>query len=103
LTGVSTRSIRHYTSIGLIKSFEKKSIRKTRTYTPHEVNKIKIINSLRELGLNLNEIGCILESKLVDVIDFKVDKTTPSRSFLIEKLKQKKIEIDLIFEYLEIK
>jgi DNA-binding transcriptional MerR regulator len=102
-TGLSTRVIRHYTSIGLICALENNIKRSKRNYRESEVETILIIRMLRELGLNLNEIGCIMGCKMTSALDFKINESTLPRADLIKKLQSKKNEIDAIFKYLRIK
>ena len=88
--GLSTRVIRHYTAIGLISALQNGIKRSKRSYNQSELETILIIRSLRELGLNLNEIGCILGCNMKSAVDFKIKESTPPREDLIKNYKVKK-------------
>ena len=101
-SGLSSRIIRHYTSIGLIQEIKNKDENYCRTYSDDSVDKLKVIIMLRELGFNLNEIGKLIGKPLTNTVDFKVKENGKTKSELIKQLKQKKNNIDLVIRTLGI-
>jgi len=102
-TGLSSRIIRHYTSIGLIQEIKSRDKKYCRTYSDDTVYKLNIIIMLRELGFNLNEIGNLIGKPLTNTVDFKVKKNSKNKKELIKELIQKKKNIDFVMDKLGIK
>ena len=101
-TDTSTRTIRHYSAIGLLTSLEKVNSSKARKiFHSTEVEKLKTIKLLRFLGFNLNEIGKILNIELNDALDFKIDPTTKSRKDLILRFEEINSNIKQIKNYIK--
>ncbi len=98
-TNVSVRAIRHYTNIGLLKAIEANVAHRRRIYEESAVERVIIIRMARELGMNLSQIGCILNTQLVDIVDFKLDPNVSNKSKLVNDLIIKKKNISFILEY----
>ena len=90
-TDTSTRTIRHYSAIGLLTSLEKVNSSKARKiFHSTEVEKLKTIKLLRFLGFNLN-----------DALDFKIDPITKSRKDLILRFEEINNNIKQIKSYIK--
>jgi DNA-binding transcriptional MerR regulator len=57
--GVTTRTIRYYESIGLLKPEERDG--GYRTYTDDALKRLHKIDALKKLGLSLEEIGTVID------------------------------------------
>ena len=68
ISGISTRTLRYYDEIGLLKPVRKSN--KYRIYGPNEVDKLQQILFYRELGISLEDIG-----ELINAPDFDRLKT----------------------------
>lgn len=61
LLGVSTKTLRHYQKVGLLRD-PSRTEGQYRMYTPEDLECIRQIRDLQNLGLTLNEIGYVLNS-----------------------------------------
>jgi DNA-binding transcriptional MerR regulator len=85
-TGVSSRVIRHYASIGLIDADERLQYR-TRLFKVNTIQVVLDIKCLLAIGLTLYEIGILLEKKLVNTPEFKLSAIKQSKQQILEKIK----------------
>lgn len=95
---VSTRTLRHYDEIGLLKpSFVSKE-NNYRYYEKEQINSAKYIIKLKEAGLTLDEIKEIIFNK--DNNNFKgiIEKRLISLEKEIEKLSNMKINLDMLLK-----
>ncbi|HZY67836.1 MAG TPA: MerR family DNA-binding protein, partial [Devosia sp.] len=60
ITGVSSKMIRHYESIGLIPEADRRSSN-YRDYSPEDVHRLGFIRRARDLGFSLDEIRNLLK------------------------------------------
>ncbi|WP_207630768.1 MULTISPECIES: MerR family transcriptional regulator [unclassified Actinopolyspora] len=58
--GVTTRTVRHYEQLGLLRPYERASSG-YRYYTEHEFARLNKIGQLKELGLTLDEITSVID------------------------------------------
>ncbi|MCY1703870.1 MerR family transcriptional regulator [Deinococcus sp. SL84] len=65
LAGVTPRTIRHYESLGLVRAVQRKS-NGFHTYDHEAVQRIAKINTLKYLGLSLEEIASVLDLYFVE-------------------------------------
>ena len=100
-TALSTRIIRHYTTIGLLSEHLIANKTSSRCYDNNATKTLEVIIALRELGFNLNEIGTLLNKKLKSTIDFKVKIMHNSRADLKKKLHNQKKSINTIIQFLK--
>jgi DNA-binding transcriptional MerR regulator len=100
-TKQSNRIIRHYTAIGLIEATHADLSKKRKMFNESQVEKLIVIGMLRNLGLNLNEIGCILNCKLRNAVDFKLNNFNLNRKDLLKNLFAKKNNINHILKFLD--
>lgn len=89
MSGVSTRTLRYYDQIELLKPVRKSS-NGYRIYGKEEVNRLQQILFYRELDVSLDEIKVILTSH-----DFNLQASLQSH---LETLTQKRNRIDLLIE-----
>ena len=83
--GVSVRTLRHYDKIGLVTPT---FCRGRREYTQEQIDFLKIVLFLRELGLSISDIATIHDIELGDAQDFKF-RPTGTKEELIDKLIKK--------------
>ena len=100
-TKQSNRIIRHYTAIGLIEANNTDLNKKRKLFDESQVDKLIIVGMLRNLGLNLNEIGCILNCRLKNAVDFKLTNINLNRKDLLRNLLIKKNNINHILKLLD--
>lgn len=65
LSGVTSRTLRHYNSIGLLNPLRKNSAG-YRIYGPREVDRLQQILFFRDLGMELKQIGALLDNPHFD-------------------------------------
>lgn len=82
LAGVSTRTLRYYDQIGLLRPL-RTAANGVRVYGPHEVDRLQQILFYRQLGVALEEIGRILDAP-------GYDRAQALRSHLDSLLEQQK-------------
>ena len=70
LTGVSTKTIRYYESIGLLPD-PQRAENNYRQYTPETVERLRFIVTARALGFNLTDIGEFLTARDVGKLPCK--------------------------------
>jgi len=58
-SGVSPKMLRHYESIGLIKSSQR-TLAGYRTYTENDIHTLRFVKQARVLGFSLDQIGKLL-------------------------------------------
>ena len=92
LAGVSTRTLRYYDQIGLLKPAGR-SASGYRIYTEAEVDKLQQILFYRELGVNLECIKDILDMSSFDVLKALKEHR--------EKLLEKRAQMNLLIENVE--
>lgn len=108
LTGATRKAIRHYESIGLIRSPERKG--SYRIYNDHDVMVISMICRAKALGFSLFEIKNIVSKKTKEkklpidlvyrLIDKKVSDLKQEAEELLLKVESlKKFKIDLVKEF----
>ncbi|MFD0710744.1 MerR family transcriptional regulator [Paenibacillus sp. GCM10027626] len=93
LAGVSTRTLRYYDEIGLLKPARINSSG-YRIYGQQEVDRLQQILFYRELGVNLEEIKAIVTSP-----SFDADRTLAEHR---DKLLQKREQLDLLIANVEL-
>jgi len=80
--GVSARTLRHYDKIGLVTPA---FVGGKRAYTLEQIDFLKIVLLLRDLGLSISDIATINDLELGDAQDFKF-RPTGTKEELIKKL-----------------
>jgi MerR family transcriptional regulator, thiopeptide resistance regulator len=90
LAGISTRTLRHYDDIGLLKPVRQKDSN-YRVYGEQQVNMLQHILILKEMGIELNQIKVMMK----DINDLK--RLNMLENHLIT-LKQKKERMDAIID-----
>ena len=83
LAGISTRTLRYYDEIDLLKA-SRKNGSGYRIYTYIEVDKLQLIMFFRELGMKLNDIKDILDDSMIDYVDLLTDH---KQKLLLQKQK----------------
>ena len=63
IAGVSTRTLRYYDEIGLLKPEEIDEFTKFRYYSTSQLFELHKIQSLRQIGLSIDEIKSIISGK----------------------------------------
>lgn len=82
----SSRTLRYYEEIGLIKS---KKVNNQRFYDEEEINKIKIIISLRKINLSLSEIKELLKNFNEETFNKVLkDKITNYQNIILQNTKE---------------
>ncbi len=71
-SGVSTRMLRHYDSLGLVRPTGR-TVGGYREYSPEDIRRIFHVESLRSLGLSLRQIGRALEDPAFEPSDLVGD------------------------------
>lgn len=92
LAGVSSRTLRYYDEIGLLKPANT-NLSGYRLYGPKEVDRLQQILFYRELGISLDNIKNILDSDTFDDIDALKDHR--------EKLMLRKMQIETLIANVE--
>ena len=85
-TGVSSRVLRHYASIGLIDADERLQNR-TRLFRFNTIQVVLDIKCLLTIGLTLYEIGILMEKELLKTPEFKLHAIKQSKRQILEKIK----------------
>lgn len=99
ITGVTTRAIRHYDQIGLLRAQSKGRTR----YFPDEAKvDLRVIADLRDLGFSLDEIGVILQRSLRPTTDFKPQISSADRTELLSRLAGLNEKIQRINRYIDL-
>ena len=65
-TGTTTRTIRYYEELGLLGQKEKRPPGKIRWYDRRDLARLKKIQTLKELGLSLEEIARVIDLYFTD-------------------------------------
>lgn len=65
LTGLTTRTIRYYEEIGLMGSVERET-GGTRYFDENDIQHLKKINTLKKIGLSLEEINDVIDLYFID-------------------------------------
>jgi len=66
LTNLTTRTIRYYEELGLLKSKKNRSLGQLRLFDNDDIKRLKKIQMLKDLGLTLEEIGQVIELYFTD-------------------------------------
>jgi len=99
VTGVSSRVLRHYASIGLIDADERLQNR-TRSFKVNTIQVVLDIRCLLTIGLTLYEIGILMEKKLVNTPEFKLSAIKQSKQQILEKIKlTEKVSRNMLQKY----
>lgn len=108
ITGVTTRTIRYYESLGLLPVPDRRGAH--RTYDHADVARLRKIELLKDLGLSLEEIGGVLEAyadevtakrRVVDVLRSHLNETDRKLAALKRFRKELVFRIDLCEAYAE--
>ena len=87
-TGVSIQTLRYYDKINLLKPSYTNNFTGYRYYTDNQINKIKIINYLKNIDLSLEEIDLYLKTNDISIIENKKDKFKEQIKFIDEFLEK---------------
>lgn len=85
ILGISSRMLRHYEAIGLIKALRKDNIRKFETT---EILKLSTVIRLRQFGFTLEEIGILLAVEMKQTSDFHPSQIPPTKKMIITKVNE---------------
>ncbi|WP_371379061.1 MerR family transcriptional regulator [Sporomusa aerivorans] len=66
LTNLTTRTIRYYEELGLLGARESRLNGQTRYFDNEDIERLKKIQMLKDLGLSLEEIGQVIELYFTD-------------------------------------
>lgn len=66
LTNLTTRTVRYYEGLGLLGARECRSNGQTRSFDNVDIERLKRIQMLKDLGLSLEEIGQVIELYFTD-------------------------------------
>lgn len=66
LTNLTTRTVRYYEGLGLLGARESRSNGQTRSFDNVDIERLKRIQMLKDLGLSLEEIGQVIELYFTD-------------------------------------
>jgi len=96
-TGVSSRVLRHYASIGLIEADERLK-NKIRLFKFNSIQTVLDIKCLLAIGLTLYEIGILMEKKLQNTTEFKISPVKQSKQQILEKIKLTETKAKKMFQ-----
>ena len=82
LTGVSTKTLRYYDSIGLLKPSIIDNFTNYRYYNDAELRLFKRIEYLKKLGFTLEEIKSDLDNLTIEFLDSKLEELINKRDYL---------------------
>jgi len=85
-TGVSPRVLRHYANTGLIEA-DQRSGNKKRVFDVKIIQIVLDIKCFLEMGLTLNDVGIIMDKKMINTSDFKVSQNQQSKRQILNKIK----------------
>ena len=85
--GISIQTLRYYDKISLLKPSYTNNFTGYRYYTDDQINKIKIINYLKEIDLSLEEIDLYLKTNDINIIENKKNKFKEKMNLINDFLK----------------
>ncbi|MDA9471213.1 MerR family transcriptional regulator [Enterococcus sp. 5H] len=91
LTTISSRMLRHYDKIGLLKPALTDQENNYRYYTPEQINQANHIRSLKNIGLSLTEIKTILTESIEES-----EYLTTQKKQLETELAEKKLQLSYL-------
>lgn len=66
LTNLTTRTIRYYEELGLLGARKNRSLGQLRSFDNDDIERLKKIQMLKDIGLTLEEIGQVIELYFTD-------------------------------------
>lgn len=102
ITGVSTRTIRHYETLGLITPSEKGDFR---TYDDSHIHTIKLIKMAQSVGFKLRDIIDVIHAREssslpVEKANGLLDRRSMEIAIAIRELNQKREVVDQLKKHL---